>query len=93
METMSCDRDLDLAGLYAHVNIRLPVYARPLFMRIRHEMEVTVTFKQKKVDLRNDGFDPARIGDDLFFNNAETGRFEPLDVDLYRRIQAGGLRL
>ncbi len=93
MVTMSADSDIDLAGLREHIHAQLPVYARPLILRIRHEMEVTGTFKQKKVDLRNDGFDPARIGDDLFFDNPETGRFEPIDADLYRRIQSGSFRL
>ncbi len=93
MVAMAADDDLDLAGLREHINAQLPAYARPLFVRIRKEMEVTGTFKQKKVDLRNDGFDPAHVSDDLFFNDPETNRFERIDGDLYRRIQSGGFRI
>ncbi len=30
---------------------RLPDYARPVFLRIRQDIEITATFKQKKIDL------------------------------------------
>jgi fatty-acyl-CoA synthase len=93
MVAMAADDNIDLTGLRAYIDAQLPAYARPLFLRIRKEMEVTGTFKQKKVDLRRDGFDPSRTADDLFFNNPDTGRFEAIDAELYHRIQAGGFRL
>ncbi|MCT8974559.1 long-chain-acyl-CoA synthetase [Microbaculum marinisediminis] len=93
MAAIAADDDLDLAGLREHINAQLPPYARPLFVRIRKEMEVTTTFKQKKVDLRNDGFDPARISDDLYFNDPDTARFELIDPDLFGRIQSRAIRL
>jgi fatty-acyl-CoA synthase len=34
----------------------LPTYAMPLFVRIVESLEQTVTFKSKKVDLRNQGY-------------------------------------
>ena len=37
----------------------LPPYARPIFLRLRPEMEITGTFKLRKVELVKDGFDPA----------------------------------
>lgn len=93
MVALTADEDLDLSGLREHLNVSLPAYARPIFLRVRKEIEVTGTFKQKKVELRNQGFDPAHIADDLFFNNPDTGRFEKLDTALYNRIQSGGVRL
>ena len=36
----------------------LPRYARPLFLRIKDELEVTQTFKHKKVNLQKEGFNP-----------------------------------
>jgi fatty-acyl-CoA synthase len=84
---------LDLAGLHEHIAVQLPAYARPLFLRLRKEIEVTGTFKQKKIELRNVGFDPSRTGDELYFANPETNRFVPLDTTLYRRIEAGEFRL
>ena len=40
--------DLDLAAFREHLVKRLPDYARPVFLRIRTDIEVTATFKQKR---------------------------------------------
>jgi fatty-acyl-CoA synthase len=93
MAALAADGNLDLAGLRAHLIKRLPEYARPLFLRIRHEIEATGTFKQKKVDLVREGFDPAAIADPLFFNDSASQSFLPLDQALYDRIQTGQVRL
>ncbi len=55
----SCD-DQPRSGRFARAIWRreLPEYARPVFLRIREDIDVTATFKQKKVDLVKDGFDP-----------------------------------
>ena len=39
---------------------------RPLFLRIRGAIEVTMTFKQKKVALVAQGFDPAMTTDAIY---------------------------
>lgn len=93
MAVVVADEDLDLSGLREHICTQLPAYAQPLFLRIRKEIEVTGTFKQKKVELRKDGFDPDRIADDVYFNDAAAGRFVRLDAGLYRRIQSGEVRI
>jgi fatty-acyl-CoA synthase len=93
MAALAADGDLDLTGLRAHLVKRLPEYARPLFLRIRHEIEATGTFKQKKVDLVREGFDPATIDDPLFFSDSASQSFLPLDQALYERIQTGQVRL
>ena len=48
----------DLDGFRAYIAERLPAYARPLFLRFRSSLEVTGTFKQRKVELVAEGFDP-----------------------------------
>ena len=48
------------ARFYEHVDRTLPRYAAPLFVRLLPEMEVTGTFKLRKVTLQEEGFDPAR---------------------------------
>jgi fatty-acyl-CoA synthase len=83
----------DLAGLRQHVAAHLPDYARPLFVRIASGLDVTGTFKQKKVDLVREGFDPERIHDPLYFNDAAAGALRPLDAALYRRLITGEVRL
>jgi fatty-acyl-CoA synthase len=91
MAAIVCGDDLDLAALQAHLAARLPDYARPLFLRIRSEIELTATFKQKKIDLIAQGFDPIATRDHIYFNDA--GVFIPLDIALYERIMAGEVRL
>ena len=71
----------------------LPDYARPLFLRIQGEIEVTGTFKQKKVDLVREGFNPAATSDPIYFNDPQARAFVPLDPALYRRIESGEVRL
>jgi fatty-acyl-CoA synthase len=93
MAAIVVDARFDLARFRAHLNARLPDYARPLFLRILREMEVTATFKHKKNDLAHAGYDPSLTDDAIYFNDAERGAFVPLDKTLYERIQGGGIRL
>ena len=85
--------DLDLAAFRAASRRRLPDYAQPVFLRIRPDIEVTATFKQKKVDLVKQGFDPGAIGDPIYFNDPAAKAFVRLDGALYDDIRAGKVRL
>jgi fatty-acyl-CoA synthase len=55
-------------------------------------MEITGTFKLRKVELMKDGFDPARVADPLYWRNAESGRYEPLDARRYEEIASGAIK-
>ena len=55
------------ASLPQSVAGTLAAYARPIFLRLRREIEVTGTFKQRKVDLVKEGFDPGRIPDPIYW--------------------------
>jgi fatty-acyl-CoA synthase len=93
MAAIVCDETCRLSGLRAHLAESLPDYAQPLFLRVRKHIDMTATFKQKKVDLVEQGADPSTIADPLYFNDQAAGRFVPLDAALYRRIAEGGIRL
>jgi fatty-acyl-CoA synthase len=93
MAALVAESTLDLAALRAHLSACLPDYARPVFLRIRGEIEVTSTFKQKKLDLVKQGFDPAATTDKIYFNDPERQAFVPLDALLYSRIQSGSVRV
>ena len=83
----------DLAALAAHVNASLPPYARPVFLRLQHEIETTGTFKYRKSDLVEQGFDPAKVeGEPLYVRNGDNG-YAPLTAELHARILAGEMRL
>ena len=56
-------------------------------------IEVTATFKQTKMDLVRQGFNPATTTDPIYFNDPQTHAFVPLDAALYRRIESGEMRL
>ena len=64
-----------------------------MFLRIRQNIDVTATFKQKKVDLVKQGFDPGAIADPIYFNDPAAKAFVRLDAPLYERICAGEVRL
>jgi hypothetical protein len=57
------------------------------------EIGITGTFKHRKIDLVEEGFDPARIGNPLFVLDAQTRSYEPLDAARYADISAGRLKL
>jgi fatty-acyl-CoA synthase len=93
MAAIVCAPGLDLAALRAYLAARLPDYARPLFLRIRDTIEVTGTFKQKKLDLAREGFDPGKTGDEIFFDDPRAGAFVRLDAALHAEIVTGAVRL
>lgn len=93
MAALAVGDDFDLSGFGEYVKSELPAYSRPLFLRLQRELKITATFKHIKTDLREDGFDPARMGGDpLYFLDAETG-YRPLDDALYQELMEGKIRL
>jgi fatty-acyl-CoA synthase len=72
---------------------RLPVYARPVFLRLMPEIEITGTFKHRKIDLVEEGFDPSRIDNPLLVLNGQTRSYEPLDRARYADIVAGRFKI
>jgi fatty-acyl-CoA synthase len=92
MAAIVCNGNFDLAAFHAHLAARLPDYARPLFLRIRQTIDVTATFKQKKLELVAQSFDPRVTGDPIYFNDPAAGAFVPLDAGLYQRIHDGQVR-
>jgi fatty-acyl-CoA synthase len=93
MGALVVDGDLDLVAFRTHLATRLPAYARPLFLRMRHEMEVTGTFKYAKHALAAQGYDPAGTADVIYVDDPRREAFVPLDQALYDRIQTGKSRL
>ncbi len=93
MVTLVTTDGFDLDGFAKHVAGHLPDYARPVFLRQSTGIDVTGTFKQRRLDLQKEGFDPAKMTDTLFFRQSSTGTFQPLDAALRARICAGEIRL
>jgi len=93
MAALVVNAEFDLTGFRQHLLKRLPSYARPLFLRVGGEIEVTGTFKHKKSELVRQGYDPAVITDKVYFNDPDRQAFVQLDQELFRRIQIGQVRL
>ena len=93
MAAIVCDPGLDLVKLHAHIIKELPDYARPLFVRLSHEMEVTGTFKHRKVDLVKEGIDLMLIKEPVYFNSPVEKKFVPLTAELHGQICSGAFKL
>jgi fatty-acyl-CoA synthase len=93
MAALVVNASFDLAEFRKHLTRSLPDYARPLFLRIRGEMDVTSTFKQKKVDFVEQGFDPSVTADPIYFDDPAAKAFVRIDAALHHRIRNGGIRL
>ncbi|MHA2121857.1 MAG: AMP-binding protein [Promethearchaeota archaeon] len=69
----------------------LPGYAIPVFLRIRQNLEVTGTFKLRKVTLKGEGFDPDKISDPLYVWNSKSKTLEQLTLKIYNAIKSGNI--
>jgi len=83
----------DIAALRSHLVARLPVYARPVFIRLVRRLDVTTTFKQQKGGLAGEGWDPVRIADPLYMEDRAAGEYVRLDAVAAAQVRDGSLRL
>ncbi len=93
MASLSTGPDFDLSTLGEKLKDNLPAYARPIFLRLQPELEITGTFKLRKVELVKDGFNPETISDPLYVLDPITGCYEKLDRDGYEAIISGRVKL
>ena len=92
MASLVVNGDFALDDLPARLKARLAHYARPLFLRLAPQIVVTGTFKQRKVDLVRDGFDPVMIADPLYFLDPDSGKYERLTPVLHADIVDGKIK-
>jgi fatty-acyl-CoA synthase len=93
MAALALSAEVDLSGeeFFRHVE-RLPAYARPVFLRVVDKVDMTGTFKVRKVELQQQGFDPRASASPLYFRDAGVGRYRVLDEATYERARSGGIR-
>ena len=85
--------DFDGRAFYAHGERHLPGYARPAFVRLVREMDVTGTLKQRKLALAAEGYDSTRIADPLFVRDDVARAYVPLTPAVRDEIATGRRRL
>ncbi|XP_013200626.1 long-chain fatty acid transport protein 4 isoform X2 [Amyelois transitella] len=84
---------LDLDKLAKDMAKDLPKYARPIFIRVMTSVDMTGTFKMRKVDLVKEGFNPAVVKDKLFYFDPKLNKYVPLDQEVYDKLVSGQIRL
>ncbi len=92
MAAITPKEGVDLKGLYAHLAVHLPAYARPAFVRLQDEVETTGTLKYRKVDLVKEGFDPLSTTDPLFVVDNDAQTYEPITAEVLQSIVSGRIR-
>ena len=74
------------------VDAELPSYARPVFVRLLKSAETTGTFKYRKGDLVEEGYDPSRVPAQLYVRGGKAG-YTKLTAEAYAAILRGDTRL
>ncbi|CAH1365871.1 unnamed protein product [Tenebrio molitor] len=86
-------KTLDLDKLCKGLKDNLPSYAVPLFVRVMDSVPMTGTFKLKKTDLQQEGFDIEKVKDRLFLYDAKNVTYVELTHNKYNDIMTGKIRL
>lgn len=73
-------------GLADYIRSSLPAYAVPLFIRLQTELEITATYKNRKPNLKKEGFDPGLVKDPIYVLLPGNGSYEPLTQEIYQDI-------
>jgi fatty-acyl-CoA synthase len=89
MAVMTVEAGFDAATLNAGLAALLPVYARPVFLRIVESLALTDTFKHRKADYQAEGYHPRTVTDPIYWREPKSGAYLPLTPDLYDRILSG----
>ncbi len=83
----------DGAAMARQLHQALPGYAVPLLLRIVKTQETTGTFKLRKVELKQQGFDPTAISEPLFILLERDKGYRALTAEIHRQIVSGKARL
>ena len=72
---------------------KLPLYAVPLFLRLKAQMETTGTFKYQKKNLKDEGFDPRKTGSEpVYAWLPGTNAYVQVTEEVMNDINAGKFR-
>ena len=90
--TLHDSRNFNLKEFSKFLISSLPGYAIPIFLRIRQNLEVTGTFKLRKVTLKVEGYSPDKISDPLYVWDPKSKSLEELTLNIYNDIKSGSIR-
>ena len=92
MAALVVEPGFDIKAFGDYVAGNIAAYAQPVFVRILPVIETTGTFKYRKVDLVDEGFDPARIKGPLYWKNPAKG-YQKITKASFEKLQSGGVKL
>lgn len=84
---------VDVGALADKLEQLLPVYARPVFVRVGSSVALTGTFKFQKNKLKEEGFNINLVKDSLYYYDSETKAYLALDENMYGKMLEGKMRL
>ncbi|XP_058473130.1 long-chain fatty acid transport protein 2 [Solea solea] len=87
------DHKLNGTQLFNHLARALPAYAWPRFLRVQTSLDVTETFKQKKMQLVQEGFNVDIIRDPLFYLDISQKDYIFMTGSVYQDIVSGKINL
>jgi fatty-acyl-CoA synthase len=90
---LSDHEPFDLDTLARHLTHHLPPHARPVFLRLQRAMDMTGTFKIRKVDLMREGLSPSRPEEPIYWFHQEQARYLPWDEATRLAVDEGRIRL
>ncbi|NRA32316.1 MAG: long-chain-acyl-CoA synthetase [Polyangiaceae bacterium] len=79
--------DVDVFATYVVKN--LAAYQRPYFLRLQDGMAITATFKHQKKLYQEEGYDPAKVSDALYFLKKD--KYVRIDAELFKQLKSGQL--
>merc|ERR1712146_702321 len=86
--------ELDPTTFATYCRANLPSYSVPLFVRfLAEDINVTGTFKHQKVEYRNQGCDPEKVKEPMWWYNVAKQNFEPYGAEQFASISSGQSKL
>ncbi|OEY67961.1 long-chain-acyl-CoA synthetase [Marinobacter sp. X15-166B] len=82
---MQPGQEFNPAEFFRFVSERLPHYARPVFVRVAGQADMTSTFKHRKVDLQKQGYDPAQFADPVYVKDDALDTYSPYGDEVLAR--------
>jgi citronellyl-CoA synthetase len=82
-------QSLDMEDFSRFVHAQLAAYARPVFVRLLSEAQVTGTFKLVKGDLKKQAYHLDEVSDPIFVLKPGSNTYVQLDQAYYDQIKAG----
>jgi len=87
--TLEAGATFDPEEFASFIEAQLPPFARPVFIRVQGDIEVTGTFKMLKTELKKTGYNPNATDDPLYVMKPRASRYELMDTAYYQTLRDG----